>query len=89
MKPGSRSLLLGANVSFTDMCWSNRTYSPVSSSLIPSFCYSTALRPPRLRGAFKLHRVADQIFLGTDFVNDNYFYAGYVLGHYTERNCPR
>mmetsp|Transcript_97891 Transcript_97891/g.279991 ORF Transcript_97891/g.279991 Transcript_97891/m.279991 type:complete len:717 (+) Transcript_97891:314-2464(+) len=27
--------------------------------------------------------------LATDMVNDNYFYAGYILGYYTKKNCPR
>ena len=30
-----------------------------------------------------------RIFFNTDLVNDNYFYAGYFLGHYTPENCPR
>ncbi|CAN0560862.1 unnamed protein product, partial [Ectocarpus sp. 12 AP-2014] len=33
--------------------------------------------------------IANKVLLGTDMVNDNYFYTGYILGYYTEKNCPR
>ncbi|CAN0033728.1 unnamed protein product [Ectocarpus fasciculatus] len=33
--------------------------------------------------------IAMKVLLGTDMVNDNYFYTGYILGYYTENNCPR
>lgn len=36
-----------------------------------------------------LARVMDRVFFQTDMVNDNYFYLGYLLGHYTKENCPR
>lgn len=34
-------------------------------------------------------RIVCKVLIGTDLVNDNYFYAGYLLGYYTEGNCPR
>ncbi|CAM9581182.1 unnamed protein product [Ascophyllum nodosum] len=34
-------------------------------------------------------QICGKVLLETDLVNDNYFYAGYLLGHYTENNCPR
>lgn len=34
-------------------------------------------------------RIAEKVLLETDLVNDNYFYSGYLLGYYTENNCPR
>lgn len=33
--------------------------------------------------------VIERVLFGTDLVNDNYFYSGYFLGHYTPDNCPR
>jgi len=33
--------------------------------------------------------VIDRIFFRTDLVRDNYFYAGYLLGHYKSYCCPR
>ncbi|CAN0245975.1 unnamed protein product, partial [Pylaiella littoralis] len=33
--------------------------------------------------------IAEKVLLETDLVNDNYFYSGYLLGYYTENNCPR
>lgn len=34
-------------------------------------------------------QVFNRIFLNTDLVNDNYFFAGYILGYYQKNNCPR
>ena len=45
--------------------------------------------------ALGLHRpnnlamVIERVFFKTDLVNDNYFYSGYILGHYKPDNCPR
>lgn len=36
-----------------------------------------------------IHTVIERVFLNSDLVEDNYFYLGYILGHYTERCCPR
>jgi betaine lipid synthase len=36
-----------------------------------------------------LAMVIERIFFNTDLVNDNYFYAGYILGYYQPHNCPR
>lgn len=36
-----------------------------------------------------LAMVIERIFFRTDLVNDNYFYAGYILGYYKQNNCPR
>ena len=36
-----------------------------------------------------LGTVIERIFFQTDLVNDNYFYAGYILGYYKPNNCPR
>ncbi len=50
---------------------------------------------PERQMALGLHRpnnlamVIERIFFKTDLVNDNYFYAGYLLGYYTPNNCPR
>jgi hypothetical protein len=50
---------------------------------------------PERQMALGLHRpnnlalVIERIFFQTDLVNDNYFYAGYFLGHYKKNNCPR
>ncbi len=50
---------------------------------------------PERQMALGLHRpnnmaqVIDRVFFNTDLVNDNYFYAGYVLGYYQKHNCPR
>jgi SAM-dependent methyltransferase len=50
---------------------------------------------PERQMALGLHRpnnlamVIERVFFGTDLVNDNYFYAGYILGYYTPENCPR
>ena len=33
--------------------------------------------------------VIDKVFFNSDLVNDNYFFAGYILGEYTKKNCPR
>ena len=50
---------------------------------------------PERQMALGLHRpnnlamVIDKVFFNTDLVNDNYFYAGYILGYYTKDNCPR
>jgi hypothetical protein len=50
---------------------------------------------PERQMALGLHRpnnlalVIERVFFKTDLVNDNYFYAGYILGHYKSYNCPR
>jgi len=50
---------------------------------------------PERQMALGLHRpnnlalVIERVFFKTDLVNDNYFYAGYILGHYKKYNCPR
>lgn len=50
---------------------------------------------PERQMALGLHRpnnlgmVIERVFFKTDLVNDNYFYTGYLLGHYTQNNCPR
>lgn len=50
---------------------------------------------PERQMALGLHRpnnlamVIERVFFQTDLVNDNYFYAGYLLGYYTPENCPR
>lgn len=50
---------------------------------------------PERQMALGLHRpnnlamVIERVFFATDLVEDNYFYAGYFLGHYTRRCCPR
>lgn len=50
---------------------------------------------PERQMALGLHRpnnlgmVIERVFFKTDLVTDNYFYAGYILGHYTPTNCPR
>ena len=50
---------------------------------------------PERQMALGLHRpnnlamVIERVFFNTDLVNDNYFYAGYILGYYTPENCPR
>jgi len=50
---------------------------------------------PERQMALGLHRpnnlaqVIDRVFFQTDLVNDNYFYAGYLLGYYQKHNCPR
>jgi hypothetical protein len=31
----------------------------------------------------------DNLFLNTHIAKDNYFYYGYMYGHYTEECCPR
>lgn len=36
-----------------------------------------------------LAMVIERIFFRTDLANDNYFYAGYILGYYKKNNCPR
>jgi S-adenosylmethionine:diacylglycerol 3-amino-3-carboxypropyl transferase/ubiquinone/menaquinone biosynthesis C-methylase UbiE len=36
-----------------------------------------------------LGMVIERVFFQTDLVFDNYFYAGYILGHYKPDNCPR
>jgi hypothetical protein len=36
-----------------------------------------------------IHTIIERVFLNTDLVDDNYFFLGYILGHYTERCCPR
>ncbi|CAM9251528.1 unnamed protein product [Discosporangium mesarthrocarpum] len=33
--------------------------------------------------------ILNKVLFETDLVGDNYFYAGYLLGYYTEANCPR
>jgi ubiquinone/menaquinone biosynthesis C-methylase UbiE len=33
--------------------------------------------------------VIERVFFKTDLINDNYFYAGYILGYYQQNNCPR
>ena len=33
--------------------------------------------------------VIERIFFNSDMVNDNYFFAGYILGYYQPHNCPR
>lgn len=33
--------------------------------------------------------ILERILFNTDFINDNYFYAGYFLGFYKPNNCPR
>jgi ubiquinone/menaquinone biosynthesis C-methylase UbiE len=35
-----------------------------------------------------LAMVIERVFFRTDLVNDNYFYAGYILGYYKPHNCP-
>lgn len=50
---------------------------------------------PERQMALGLHRpnniamVIERVFFKTDLVNDNYFYAGYILGKYKKNNCPR
>jgi ubiquinone/menaquinone biosynthesis C-methylase UbiE len=50
---------------------------------------------PERQMALGLHRpnnlaqVIERVFFSTDLVNDNYFYAGYILGYYQKHNCPR
>lgn len=50
---------------------------------------------PERQMALGLHRpnnlamVIERVFFKTDLVNDNYFYAGYLLGYYKPDNCPR
>jgi S-adenosylmethionine:diacylglycerol 3-amino-3-carboxypropyl transferase len=50
---------------------------------------------PERQMALGLHRpnnlamVIERVFFKTDLVNDNYFYAGYILGYYQKNNCPR
>lgn len=50
---------------------------------------------PERQMALGLHRpnnlamVIERVFFKTDLVNDNYFYAGYILGYYKSNNCPR
>lgn len=50
---------------------------------------------PERQMALGLHRpnnlaqVIERVFFKTDLVNDNYFYAGYILGYYKPDNCPR
>lgn len=50
---------------------------------------------PERQMALGLHRpnnlamVIERVFFKTDLVNDNYFYAGYLLGYYKSNNCPR
>lgn len=50
---------------------------------------------PERQMALGLHRpnniamVIERVFFKTDLVNDNYFYAGYILGYYKPNNCPR
>lgn len=50
---------------------------------------------PERQMALGLHRpnnlalVIEKVFFNTDLVNDNYFYAGYILGYYKKDNCPR
>ena len=36
-----------------------------------------------------LGTVIERVFFQTDLVRDNYFYAGYILGHYKPDCCPR
>mmetsp|Transcript_67 Transcript_67/g.346 ORF Transcript_67/g.346 Transcript_67/m.346 type:complete len:693 (-) Transcript_67:970-3048(-) len=36
-----------------------------------------------------LERVLQHIIYNTDLCRDNHFYAGYLLGYWTETNCPR
>eukprot|EP00055_Hartaetosiga_balthica_P010606 m.45773 g.45773 ORF g.45773 m.45773 type:complete len:764 (-) comp7235_c3_seq1:359-2650(-) len=33
--------------------------------------------------------IIHRVFGHTDLVNDNYFFTGYILGHYTKKCCPR
>jgi S-adenosylmethionine:diacylglycerol 3-amino-3-carboxypropyl transferase len=50
---------------------------------------------PERQMALGLHRpnnlamVIERVFFKTDLINDNYFYAGYILGYYKPNNCPR
>jgi S-adenosylmethionine:diacylglycerol 3-amino-3-carboxypropyl transferase len=50
---------------------------------------------PEKQLALGIHRpnnlatVIDRVFFKTDLVNDNYFYAGYILGYYKPECCPR
>eukprot|EP01035_Chromulina_nebulosa_P019355 gene19355-25221_t len=50
---------------------------------------------PERQMALGFHRpnnlaiVTERVLFNTDLVNDNYFYAGYFLGYYTQQNCPR
>jgi S-adenosylmethionine:diacylglycerol 3-amino-3-carboxypropyl transferase/ubiquinone/menaquinone biosynthesis C-methylase UbiE len=34
-------------------------------------------------------QIVNNVLFGTDIVNDNYFFAGYILGYYQKDNCPR
>lgn len=50
---------------------------------------------PEKQLALGMHRpnnlasVIEKVFFKTDLINDNYFFAGYILGYYTRDNCPR
>lgn len=50
---------------------------------------------PERQMALGFHRhnnlaiVIERVLFNTDLVKDNYFYAGYFLGFYTQQNCPR
>jgi S-adenosylmethionine:diacylglycerol 3-amino-3-carboxypropyl transferase/ubiquinone/menaquinone biosynthesis C-methylase UbiE len=34
-------------------------------------------------------QIMDKVFLNSDLMHDNYFFAGYILGEYLPHNCPR
>ena len=36
-----------------------------------------------------VHTIIERVFLNSDLVKDNYFFLGYILGHYTRECCPR